>query len=82
MKMIAELLIDSWFRNREKSYTDFHAMILDSLMDLVKADDYRPFFVETERLLRLRMATAAGGRLRSYNDFVLALSDHKQMRLN
>lgn len=80
--MIAELLIDNWFRNREKSYTDFHVMILDSLMDLVKADDYRPFFVETERLLRLRMATETGGRLRSYNDFVLALSDHKQMRLN
>lgn len=80
--MIAELLIDNWFNNRDKSYTDFHVMILDSLMDLVKADDYRPFFVEIERLLRLRMATETGGRLRSYNDFVLALSDHKQMRLN
>lgn len=80
--MIAELLIDNWFRNREKSYTDFHVMISDSLMDLVKVDDYRPFFVETERLLRLRMATETGGLLRSYNDFVLALSDHKQMRLN
>ncbi|GEM_PF-2262198 len=79
-KKMVKKLVEDWLESPDEGYFVYHGMIEACLMDLNPVTEAYGFFKAVEAELRVAMKETPTG-LKSYNDFITALQDHKEVWL-